>query len=184
MWNASQSIERTNKFSGNSRDASELVKQVPSLYYSDVNRPIVIDKCRAWTLPLNIGMIKKYISDKPKIICCTRNIADIEKSFVRLFANNGRNDFFSSVFAEELQIAAIGLQCAIQENDPEMFLFVDYDDLVSDPNRELTRIYKFLDLPFFEHNFNNVVNVNKEDDSVYGLFGMHDVRQKVGVKNA
>jgi sulfotransferase len=183
MWNVSQSVERTNKLSGNSRDVSELVKEIPSIYYSDVERPVVIDKCRAWTLPLNIGLIKKYISEDPKIVCCTRKLEDIETSFVRLFADNGRDDFFSSVFAEELQIAAIGLNHAMLENDSDMFLFVDYDDLVSHPNQELTRIYEFLGLPFFEHDFDNVVNVNQENDSVYGLDGMHDVRKKVGVVN-
>jgi sulfotransferase len=182
MWNASQSVERNASLNGNRRDTSNVVEKIPELYYSDVQRNIIIDKCRSWTFPLNMQVIKRYITKTPKVICCTRSIADIEKSFVNLFKANGRDDFYSSVFADELQISAIGLNSAINENNPEVFHFVDYNNLISRPQEELEKIYNFLDIEHFEHDFNNVINTHKEDDALYGLYGMHDVRGKVGAK--
>ena len=40
-------------------------------------------------------------------------------------------------------------------------------------------IYNYLELPYFEHNFDNIIQVTKEDDEVYGIFGDHIIRTKL-----
>jgi sulfotransferase len=182
MWNAQRSLDCDAIKSAHKQQIAEnIVTSLPAMYYSNTTRPIVIDKCRAWTLPLNVKMLKHYYT--PKIICCVRDIDEVVQSFVSLFERNGRNDFFGSPFESELQMAQAGLKSAIESNDTDTFLLVDYNDLIGDTQRELDRIYKFLGMKSFQHDLANIVTMNPVKDSVYGLEGMHYVRNTIGKRD-
>jgi sulfotransferase len=58
-------------------------------------------------------------------------------------------------------------------------LFIKYEDLCMYPDAEMTKIYKFFELEYFEHDFDNIEQATKEDDEVYGVFGDHTIRQKL-----
>jgi sulfotransferase len=58
-------------------------------------------------------------------------------------------------------------------------LFVKFEDLCLYPEMTMRRIYEYLELPFFEHDFDNIEQVTKEDDEVYGIFGDHKIRKKL-----
>ena len=156
-----------------------MVAELPERYYSETNRPIVIDKGRTWTLPLNVEMLKRYVTPQPKIICMRRDPADVIQSFRNLFARNNRTDFDSLGVVDTFNYSLAGLRFAEQANDPDTFLFVDFNDLLGDAQKTLERIYDFLELESFDHDLNNIINHNQEDDSVYGLIGMHDVRSSI-----
>ena len=160
-----------------------MVADLPTRYYSGTSRPIVIDKCRAWTAPSNVQMLRHYVTQQPKIVVLTRDPADIIKSFKSLFDRNDRDDFDVSGMAEEFNRNMICTQSAVNANDPDTFLFIDFENLVGDTNHELERIYEFLELEPFKHDLTNIVTMNPEDDSVYGLQGMHDVRRTIGKRD-
>ena len=67
----------------------DLVRAIPAIYYKDVNQTYIFDKCRSWTMPANLQMIRRYITDKPKILVLTRPIDEIVESFVKLRKANG-----------------------------------------------------------------------------------------------
>lgn len=161
-----------------------MIADLPARYYSQVTRPVVIDKCRAWTMQANVEMLRKYVTPHPKIIVLTRDPADIIASFKSLFERNGRNDFDTSGMVDEFNRNMVGVQMAKDANDPETFLFVQFENLISNTQSELNRVYQFLDMEPFEHNLTNIVTMNPEDDSVYGLIGMHDVRSTIGKRDA
>ena len=58
-------------------------------------------------------------------------------------------------------------------------LFVRFEDLCLYPENTMLKIYKYLDIPAFEHDFDNIEQVTKEDDEVYGSFGDHVIRKKL-----
>jgi sulfotransferase len=58
-------------------------------------------------------------------------------------------------------------------------LFVKFEDLCLYPEMTMRKIYDYLELPFFEHDFDNIEQVTKEDDEVYGMFGDHKIRKKL-----
>ena len=70
-------------------------------------------------------------------------------------------------------------------NHPEMAVFIKYDDLVVNPEKELRKVYKFLNLPYYPHTFTNlkqvVVNGMPYDDSFVGK-NMHTIRTEKIVK--
>lgn len=185
MWQTHQSLTNAQSTLANYRQtqAYQMVADLPSRYYSNVTRPVVIDKCRTWTASDNVLMLKHYVTPEPKIIVLTRNPKDIIASFKSLFERNNRDDFDNSGMPEEFNRNMIGMQMAKDANDPETFLFVEFEDLIGNTQNELNRIYEFLDMESFQHDLNNIVTMNPENDSVYGLLGMHDVRRTIGKRD-
>jgi hypothetical protein len=58
--------------------------------------------------------------------------------------------------------------------------FVEYDDLIKNPNDTLVKLYSFLGEDFFQHSFDNIKNEFREKDlETYGLSDMHEVRKKL-----
>jgi hypothetical protein len=49
-------------------------------------------------------------------------------------------------------------------------LFVEYEDLVKDPKKELKRIHVFLGLPDFDYDFGNIdgSTVSEDDENIHG----------------
>lgn len=185
MWDLQQSCEisAAEQLMANNRckTQNDLVSMVPNIYYKQIERPIIVDKCRSWTLPANMAIIRRYITDKPKVIVLTRQIGEIVNSFVSLNKRNGFDisaDAFLTPHSEPLMRSNDGVEYAKANNNGE-FLFIDYQDLCDYPAEVLSSIYSFCDWELFEHDFDNVINMHSENDAVYGLIGMHDIRQKV-----
>ena len=44
----------------------------------------------------------------------------------------------------------------------------------------MKRVYEYLEIPFFEHDFDNIQQITQEDDTVYGLTNdLHTIRPKL-----
>lgn len=189
MWDVQQSCQYNcnQQLIANNRwdTQSEIVGSIFHTYYASVDRPIIVDKCRSWTLQPNMEMIKNYLDAKPKVIVLTRDIDEIVKSFVQLYERNNRQFNESDLFiegSEPLMRSLDGVNYAKANNNGEFF-FIDYADLVANTKNIINDLYEFLELDLFAHDFNNVVNENQENDAVYGLMGMHEIRNKVGRRN-
>ena len=169
-------------------------------FYSLVERPIILDKNRAWANPENQDMLTLALGVPPKIVCTVRPIADILASFMVLIRKNSSTVSFVDQSLIELgeDINDVN-RCKLLmspdghvfqswsvlrmgwERYPEHMLFVEYDDLVSAPERELARVYEFLALPPFAHDLQHIQNTVQEDDiAAYHLPGMHAIRPALG----
>jgi hypothetical protein len=64
---------------------------------------------------------------------------------------------------------------------PECILFVDYDDLLSNPQKELDRIHAFLEIPDFDYNLSaiNADHLKEDDENVWKVKGLHDVQPEL-----
>jgi sulfotransferase len=58
-------------------------------------------------------------------------------------------------------------------------LFIKFEDLCLYPESTMIKIYDYLGIPFYEHDFDNIEQVTKEDDEIYGAFGDHVIRTKL-----
>ena len=76
-----------------------------------------------------------------------------------------------------------GIAFAMHPDNKKYFHFVEYDDLVASPEKEINKIYDFYGIERFTHDYSNISNNIKEDDSVYGLVGQHDVRSSISRRN-
>jgi sulfotransferase len=167
-------------------------------YYSDIAKPYVIDKCRAWTG--QIPRIKHYLTDHPKIIVTVRNPLEILASFISMIhRNHNQISFIDRNLIKEGLKATDENRCDFlmrpggvvyeslaglinaMENYRECIHLVEYDDLTSNPEQTLREVYNFLSLDYFNHDFNNLTNQYRENDNiVYGLNDMHKVRKEIG----
>lgn len=188
------------------QDSSEMETGFKSLlknalygfYEPLTDRPYVIDKSRGW------GSEYEFINafdSKPKIICMIRDIRAIYSSLEKKYrksplidnhiANWGNltgtttdkrievwsaNPPIGPSMDRLYQILVQGLHVHI--------LFVKFEDLCIDPKTQMNRIYEYLEIPYYEHDFNNIPQYTKEDDKWYGVFGDHMIRGELKpVKN-
>lgn len=158
--------------------------------YHNTNKPIVIDKSRAWVH--SIEMIE-WITGKPaKIICTVRNLPDILTSFEKLYRKGSSSGVSHSHLQNteerlahwastkgEVGSAYNRLRDVFTRGLQNRLCIVEYESLVNNPEYTMKEIWKYLEIGTPEHNFDNVINPTPEDDTVYGYVGLHDIRSKV-----
>ena len=183
---------------------TELIRNVPHLYYKDVNKPFIVDKSRDWLHPRNMTMIRNHITSDPKVLVLLRDKEAIIESFTRLWKDNGVRGgelrylvedatWKMTYYCEEIIPTVKASQDVIKGNnvhrgnpvsDNEQFLFIEYDKFMEDPSETLNSIYRFFKLEPYEHDFENIFPAEVENDSVIGdaWKNLHKVRPSlVGV---
>lgn len=186
MWDIQVSCETSSNdqlmASNRENTQYEIISSIPKIYYKGVKSKYIFDKCRSWTLEPNINMIRDYITKDPKIIVLTRPIDEIVRSFVELRKrNNWKGDLESDLLvegSEPIMRSLDGVNYAKENNNGE-FLFIEYDDLVDNTIDVIDKIYEFCGIEKFEHNLNHIENKHPENDLIYGLVGMHDIRPTI-----
>ena len=183
--------------------ASELIGSVPYHFYSDVNKPVVFDKNRAWTA--RVSYIEGYIGQQAKILVPVRRVDEILTSILTMVHRNPFQEGQERVnFVDEQLIktntpindynrcmyllndggivyeSLNSILEGFKQNVRDKMHFVDYNEMVDDPKKTMENIYNFLGEDYYEHNFDTLSNVNRENDlSTYGLNDMHEVRPQV-----
>lgn len=163
-------------------------------YEQITDRPFVIDKCRGWSGEVNF---LKFLGRPVKIIKMIRDPRSVFASMEKKFRKNPQLDLGLVSWGESLGTTTEKRIVHWSNNIPispvmdriyqtlldgthQDILFVKFENLTKNPEREVKRIYEYLELPYYEnHDFNNVEQFTKEDDKVYGVFGDHIIRQKV-----
>ena len=189
MWDLHSSIEgpSSEALKANRRlphTQNEIVGALPDLYYSKIDKPIVFDKGRTWPMYSNLQLLKRYMSDSPRIVILVRPIDEIVKSFVKLrLDNNWQGDPYTDLLLQNTDplcnaINAIEFAKLIGGDE---FLFVSYQSLVEKSESVVGEVYDHCGIEKYPHTFNDISQKFKEDDTVYGLNGMHDVRSNISI---
>lgn len=159
---------------------ADTMKRIIDGFY-DTKKPVVIDKSRSWPVPTVMSAMSKVLGRKPKFIATVRSVPDCMASFVRVAKPANLDEFMaSSDLVTHLKAAYMILRQGY-DHDPSCFLFVEYEDLLANPKRELERIHEFLELPPFDYDFNNIdgSTVKEDDENLHGYAGMHDIKPKL-----
>jgi len=163
-------------------------------FYNGVtDKPYIIDKSRGW------GIHREFLNtfiDSPKIVCMVRDLRSIYTSMEKNFRKHPEIDSGMvnwatgqgtttekrvDIWADTppIGIAIERLKQIIDEGIDKDILFIKYEDLVKDPKTEINRVYNYFGLPEYEHDFNNITQITKEDDAIYGVFGDHTIKPKI-----
>lgn len=155
-----------------------------------------LDKGRGWAYYLNfIELVMPY---QPKIICMVRDLRDIFSSMEKLFRRNPEKeigfvnwqDLRNVTLSKRIDSYSTGipigialerLQHVFEIGNAHKILFVKYEDFCLRPNVEMARIYNYLEIPHFEHNFDSIAQITKEDDGIY-IMTDHTIRNSLGMK--
>ena len=163
--------------------------------WEHIPQNIIIDKHRAWGR--NLPAIQQIFNVKPKVIITVRDIPSIIASFMRLLRESQQQpNYIDATLLERKKFLTDANRADMlwkdyihdtwdsfktaYEYDTSSLLLVDYDDLVSNPDSQLTRVYEFLDLPYYQHDYNSIRSESNDDDLVaWGLEGLHTIRPEL-----
>jgi hypothetical protein len=159
------------------------IKVNNEIYYKNNSETekIIVDKCRSWTIPENIELLKKYIDKDFKIIILERPIIEIVNSFVKLYQKNNKPIDIDKLLEPGLEPIMRSLAGVLQVKESQKiqktpnFLFISYSDLIENTQATIQKIYDFCNWEPFQHDFQNIIPKYKENDEIYGLKGFHDV---------
>lgn len=185
------------------QQAYSIISNVINHFYGDIEKPAIIDKNRAWTA--RVAHIEHYITKKAKIICPVRDIEEILTSMIMMIRRNPYKDGNPKINFIDEQLIKLNIplndnnRCeyiagkngilgqslsaiieGFEQGYVDRFHFVEYNDLVNNPKDTLKKLYEFLDEEPFDHEFNNIININRENDmDTYGIEDMHEVRSEI-----
>lgn len=166
-------------------------------YYNAItDKPYILDKSRGHFA--HYGFIDSFYPN-PKMICLVRALPDIIASMEKIFRNNQHKSspivnhssmqgistpkrvdiWFNS---PPIGLAIERLAEAIRQGIDKNMLFIKYESLCLHPEIEMKRVYEYLEIEPFKHNFDHIEQTTKEDDDVYGIQGLHSIRNTLGMK--
>lgn len=154
---------------------------------------IAFDTSRVWCgqMPLLANLFPES-----KLIVCVREIPWVLDSIERLvreqplnvnkiFRFNPHLNVFSRAEALTDPKGMVGFSFQTTKDAfysdlaPGRILLLTYESLTANPKASIEAIYKFIDEPWFEHDFEHVEYNADEFDSRLGLPGLHTVHKKV-----
>jgi sulfotransferase len=157
------------------------------------DKKYVVDKSRGWGVHYDM---LNFAYPEPKIICMVRDMRDIICSMEKNFRKGQHlNDPIVNhaqmtgtttpkrvdqwLSSQPVGMAIERLNEIIRQGNDKHMHFVKFEDLCLYPQMTMDRIYDYLGVPAYKHDFDDIQQVTKEDDAVYGIYGDHNIRTKV-----
>ena len=182
---------------------NKIIGSIIENWYDDVEQEVIIDKNRAWCA--RVPFIEGYIKQEVKIIVPVRRVDEILASILTMIKRNPFQEGQPRInFVDEYLIknnipindenrcqhllnpdgivyeSLNATKMGVDQGHDDKFHYVDYNDLITDPQGQLNEIYEFLGEDSFPHTFDNLSNEHREDDiTTYGLEDMHEVHSKL-----
>lgn len=205
MFNLERSILVSEQYNAHPKPQvmSKTIVGLLENYYSDINKNIVLDKSREWSMKEHFEVLMRNLPYPPKVILTVRDIHDVLASFMYLVHENptsvsfidqeieARGEFNLYRHPDDIRCdhlmrpkglidnALYGIAYACLPENLEYFHFVEYENLISNPKQTLESIYSFLEIEPFNHTFDNIQNNIEESEEIYGLPGIHEVRPQI-----
>ena len=170
-------------------------KQMMYGYYEAItDRPVVVDKSRQWMW--NYDLLEQIIGTKPKMLCMIRDLRDVFTSMEKSWRKNrhlpqGPDNLttLENMTVEEriatwshdnpVGFSTQRLKSAGELNQLQNVFILRYEDLTRFPDECMQKLYEYLELPYFQHDFNNIIKEVEEDHQWHGIFGNHDVKKEL-----
>lgn len=179
-------------------------KKIFENYYEEWNAKYIIDRSTGWGFENNFFYLKEYCPNEIKIICPVRNILEILCSFVEL---DKRNHYYSNLISSRKKIefsyktkveeicdfimennsmmdrSLCSLKNLLKEENKTFIHLIDYNNLVENPTQEIKNIYDFLEIKYFNHDFDNIDQYNISgsyyNDEAISIKYLHEIRSKI-----
>jgi hypothetical protein len=167
-------------------------KAVLANFYNHIPKSTIIDKHRFWGK--NLDVVQMFLSNKPKVIATYRSIPEVITSYISLIERTKHKDNFidNHLRNDNLPITNDNRAEYIWRyyvspsyesmiygitKYPHLIHLVEYNQLISNPQEELNKIYDFLEVPIYQNTFHNIDNAcGEQKDEAWGLKGLHDIR--------
>ncbi len=162
-------------------------------YIHTSGREYYIDKGRSWVelYPLlkklssfdeEIKIIAP-IRDLRGVICSMEKLWRANPLFTAVYTGQGRKNttlrqrIRNWIDSEPVGMSMLRLNDACLKGIDKHINFIRYEDLIYRPYTHIVRIYNYLGIKYFDHDFDNVKRLTDEHDAVYGIYGNHAIRE-------
>ena len=160
-------------------------------YYKDWPQRIIIDRGPVMTKG-NLMLMQKYFKHSYKCIVLLRDVMDVLASYIKWYTENpdafpnklGSNDEekLTRLMSDEGSIAKELKAIQNSYNYKHLCCYIKYDNLVTNPELEIKKIYELIDEPYYPHKFENLQQLNINgigyDDTELGK-DMHTIRSTI-----
>ena len=171
------------------RSLDNVLDSVFDIYYKDWPQRIIIDRGPVMTTG-NFQLMQKHFKRPFKCIVLLRDLMDVLASYMQWYTENPdafpnrydcKNDEekLTMIMNKDGAVAKALEAMKNAHNHLDICHFVKYDDLVAQPEQEIRKIYKFIDIPYYNHKFENLkqveVNGMGYNDEIVGK-NMHKIK--------
>lgn len=160
-------------------------------YYQHIDSSVVFDSSRKWTKRVSF---LKSLFPYTKILCPVRDIVSILNSFEiisaknpfheKTFVKNNNDNVFHR--CEEMMDKSIGIVgnplTSLHEGmsfASEIIMLIEYDELCKNPEKIMKQVYKFIDKPYYDHDYDNLNYSNPIFDAECNLPNLHTIKSKI-----
>lgn len=164
-------------------------------FHRERNEPYIFDKSRGWLGHIElleaVGFDVKILANVrplPEILAswellwrktsALRQMDTEAQHYVEMQTVEARCDVWTRG-TEPIGMAINRLRDAIHRGHGEKIFLINYEALTIKPQEVMEGIYDFVGAPYYDHDFDNVVQVVREHDRVYGIPDLHTIRSKV-----
>jgi sulfotransferase len=160
---------------------------------SITDKKYYLDKGRSWAYYYT--WLETFMPYQPKVICLVRDLRDVFASMENAFRNHPDKDRMVNwaelrnntipkridtwASSPPIGIAIERIEAILQMGYADKILFIKYEDLCLRPEVEMNKIYNYLEVPMFQHNFDYIAQITDENDSPHDGFGDHIIRNRM-----
>ena len=174
------------------KSLNNVLDVVFDVFYKDWPQQYIIDRGPV-TTPGNFMLMQNHFRRPFKVIIILRDLMDVLASYIKWFENEPTafpNKYGHTTIEQKLSMlmnkdGAIAKDLEAIKNSynyPEICHYLRYDDLVTQPELEISKVYKFLEIPYFKHTFKGLKQININgigyDDTIVGN-KMHTIKDEV-----
>ena len=174
------------------KSLDNVLDSVYDVFYKDWPQQYIIDRGPVMTNG-NFALMQKHFKGSFKCIVLLRDVMDVLASYMKWYTENP--DAFINKYGcknDEEKLGkimndggAVAKELKAIHNSfnyKDLCYYLKYDDLVADPERCIKEVYKFLDIPYFQHKFFDLDQININglgyNDGIMGK-NMHTIRNEV-----
>lgn len=169
-----------------------MAEGVKGYFNAITDKKYIVDKGRPWSAYYKL--LSSY-QENPKIICMVRDLRCVFSSMEKLYRKHStlapdmiedearmacttakRVEIWSK--SEPFGLAIDRLHQTILEGLDKHMLYVRFEVFIRDPQTQMNRIYDYLGVPRYNHNFDLIEQVTQEKDLVYPF---HTIRNKLDI---
>jgi len=165
---------------------------VYDVFYKDWPQKYIIDRGPVMT-PKNFALMQKHFKRPFKCIVLLRDLMDVLASYMKWYTTNPdafpnrfnlKNDDekLSNIMNNDGAVAKELTAIQNSFNYKDQCYYLKYDDLVSNPEQCIKEVYKFLEIPYFQHKFFDLDQININglgyNDGIMGK-NMHTIRNEI-----
>lgn len=167
-------------------------------FYSHIPNAYVIDRNFTWLDTHQYLILERHLKNDIKVICPVRDVLGILASWNDLCNKDSNNTYDKEIHkqykdkrsiadkrAQYFMTLAEGLEHSIgllkrilYPQFKDQILLVDYNDLTLKTSETIDSIYKFLDIPTFEHTYEGLTTPHKYNDT-WGVKNHHVVKSAI-----